>query len=137
MPLEAPGKRYEATATKATTHGAPATELNHPGIAAKSAQIAPMVPSVANAAIAQQIAINEGFIIMLAGKHEVASGLLPGGTVAGSQLFIRASDNALVLAATALTGGVLNAGFQKFGVVDSIDTTRARALVNLDLRSTF
>jgi hypothetical protein len=137
MPLEAPGRRYEAVATKATTHGAPAVELNHPGIAAKSQQVAPMVPSVANAAIAQQIAISEPFIIMLAGKHEVATSLLPGGAVAGTPLYIRASDNALVLAATALTGGVLNAGFQRFGVIDSIDTTHGRALVNLDLRSSF
>jgi hypothetical protein len=137
MPLESPGARYEATATKATSHGAPAVELNHAGVAAKSAQAAPAAPSVAAAAAAQQIAISEAFIIMLKGRHEVASSLLPGGAVAGSPLYIRASDNALVLAATALTGGVLNAGFLRFGVIDSIDTTRGRALVNLDLRSSF
>jgi hypothetical protein len=129
MPIEAPGKRYEAIATKATTHGAPAVELNHAGVAAKSAQIAPMVPSVANAAIAQQIAVSEPFIIMLAGKHEVATSLLPGGAVAGTQLWITPADNSLKSATAA--------GLVKFGVIDSIDATRGRALVNLDQRSSF
>jgi hypothetical protein len=129
MPLEAPGKRYEATATKATTHGAPCVELNHAGVAAKSQQIAPMVPSLANAAIAQQIAVGEAFIIMLAGKHEVLSSLLPAGAVAGTQLWINPADNTLKNATSA--------GYVKYGVVDSIDTTHGRALVNLDQRGSF
>lgn len=137
MPLEQPGARYAATATKACNHGDPVVELNHPGIAAKSAQVAPMAPSVANAAIAQQIAINEQFVIMEKGTHEVAVAKLPGGAVAGSQLFIKTADNTLALAATAEAAGVLNAGFLKFGVIDSIDASHGRALVNLDLRSTF
>jgi hypothetical protein len=137
MPLTKPGQRYEAVATKNTSHGKPATELGHAGIAAKSAQIAPMVPSVANAALAVAIPIGEPFIVMLDGSHEVAVSDLPGGAVAGSKIYIRESDNALVLAATAVTSGVLNAGFLKFGVVDSIDSTLGRALVNLTQRSSF
>lgn len=137
MPLEGPGRRYDATATKATTHGAPAIELNHPGIAAKSEQIAPMAPSVANAALAVQIAINEHFVIMLDGQHEVAVSALPAGAAVGDRLWIEASDNTLANAAEALTAGVLNAGFAKFGVIDEIDTVLGRALVNLSLRSTF
>lgn len=137
MPLEGPGARFDVIATKATSHGAPATELGHPGIAAKSAQIAPGVPSVASAAAAVLIAIGEDFVIMLTGVHEVATSLLPGGTVAGSKLYIKESDNTLALAATALTTGLLNAGFLKFGVVDSIDSGHGRAQVNLNLRGTF
>lgn len=131
MPLEAPGRRYDASATKATTHGAPTVELNHAGIAAKSAQVAPMAPSVANAAIAQQIAVGEDFVIMMDGVHEVATNLLPAGTVAGSQLFIRPADNTLHLA------GATAAGDVKFGLVDEIDATLGRAQVNLTQRSSF
>jgi hypothetical protein len=137
MPLESPGSRFSVIATKATTHGAPATELGHPGVAAKSDQAAPMAVSLANAAIAQQIGIGEEFVIMLAGGHEVATSLLPVGAVAGSKLYIKESDNSLVLAATALSSGVLQAGYLRFGVIDSIDSTHGRAAVNLNLRSTF
>lgn len=137
MPYEGEGTRFSVVATKATAHGKPAVELAHPGIAAKSTNPAPMAVSVANAALAQQIAIGEEFVIMLAGDHEVLVADLPGGAVAGNPLYIKASDNTLALAATALTAGVLNAGFWKFGVIDSIDLTLGRALVNLNLRSVF
>jgi hypothetical protein len=137
MPMEGPGRRYDATATKATAHNQPVVELNHPGIAAKSTQIAPAAPSVANAIAAQQIAIGEDFVIMLDGDHTFASSFLPSGAAAGSQLYIKASDNSLHLAVDAVTSGVLNAGFLKFGVVDYIDTTNAVVSVNLNLRSTF
>lgn len=131
MPLEGPGRRFAATATKATTHGAHTVELNHAGIAAKSQQIAPMAPSVANAALAVAIAIGEEFVIMMDGVHELATSALPGGTVAGSQLYIRPADNTLHLA------GATAAGDVKFGVVDEIDTTHGRAQVNLSQRSSF
>lgn len=129
MPYEGPGERYSAIATKATTHGAPAVELNHPGIAAKSAQVAPMVPSVANATVAQQIAIGEEFVIMMSGSHEVATSLLPAGYAVGTQLWIATADNSLQSAAAA--------GRVKFGVIDDIDATRGVAHVNLNLRGTF
>lgn len=131
MPLESPGRRFPVIATKAVTHGAPTVELNHAGIAAKSTQIAPMAPSVANAALAQQIAVGEQFVVMMDGDHEVATALLPGGTVAGGQLYIRPADNTLHLA------GATAAGDVKFGLVDSIDATHARAQVNLTQRSSF
>lgn len=137
MPYESPGRRYDATATKQVNHGDPSVELGHGGIAAKSAQTPPMAPSVANALLAQQIAVGEEFTIMLDGIHEVSTTLLPVGAVAGSQLYIEADDNSLVLAAEATTGGVLNAGFTKFGVIDSIDTALGEALVNLTQRSSF
>lgn len=137
MPLEGPGRRWDGIATKPHTHGAPAIELNHAGIAAKSAQAAPMAPSVANAALAVQIGIGEDFVIMLDGDHEVAVSALPGGAVAGDRLFIKAADDTLALAATALTAGVLNAGFAKFGIIDDIDTVLGRAHVNLSQRSSF
>lgn len=131
MPLEAPGQRYAATATKQVMHGAHTVEVNHAGIAAKSQQIAPMVPSLANATIAQTIAVGEEFVIMMAGTHEVAVSALPGGTVVGSQLYIRPADNTLHLA------GATQAGDVKFGVVDEIDTGLGRAQVNLSQRSSF
>lgn len=137
MPLEGPGRRFDAIATKATTHGAPAVELNHAGVAAKSTQIPAMAPSLANAAIAQQIAIGEDFVIMMDGVHEVVTGSLPGGAATGNALYIKVADNSLHLAADALTAGVLNAGFVKYGLIDSIDTTLGRAQVNLTQRSSF
>ena len=129
MPFEGPGKRYAVTATKATTHGAPAVENNHAGVAAKSAQIAPMVPSVANAATAQQIGIGEQFVVMMEGLHEVKTSLLPAGYAVGTQLWIATADNSLQNAAAA--------GRVKFGVIDDIDTTRGVAHVNLSQRSSF
>lgn len=137
MPLEGPGRRFSVPFTKASTHGAPAVELGHAGVAAKSAQIPAMAPSLANAALAVQIAIGEEAVIMMDGVHEVASSALPGGAAAGSPLYIHATDNSLALAATALTAGVLNAGYWKFGLIDSIDTTLGRAQVNLTQRSAF
>jgi hypothetical protein len=138
VPYEGEGSRYSTIATKATAHGKPATEHGHPGIAAKSAQPAPAAVSVANAAAAQQIAIGEEFVIMLDGLHEVAVADLPGGAAVSNPLYIREADNVLVLAATALdVNNVLKAGFKKYAVVSSIDTTLGRALVNLNLRSTF
>lgn len=137
MPLEGPGQRFSCTATKATAHGKCAVELGHAGVAAKSAQIAPAAPSVANAAAAVAIGIGEEFVIMMNGLHEVAVADLPGGAAAGNPVYIRASDNAIVLAATALSSGVLQAGFWKFGLIDSIDTVLGRALVNLNRRDSF
>lgn len=129
MPYEGPGRRVAVTATKATTHGAPAVEINHGGIAAKSAQVAPMVPSVANATIAQQIAVGEQFVIMLDGIHEVATTLLPAGFAVGTQLWINPADNTLKSATAA--------GYVKFGVISDIDATHGRAHVNLSQRGSF
>lgn len=129
MPLEGPGRRISVTATKATTHGAPAVELNHAGVAAKSEAIPPMAPSVANAALAVAIAVSEEFVIMLDGVHEVATSLLPAGAAAGDALWIATADNTLHNAA--------GAGLVKFGLIDSIDTTLGRAQVNLTQRSSF
>jgi hypothetical protein len=131
MPLEGPGRRFSVTATKATTHGAPVVELNHPGVAAKSAQTPPMAPSVANAALAVAIGVGEEFVIMMDGVHEVATSLLPGGAAAGNALYIHPADNTLKLV------GGMSSGDVKFGVIDSIDTNLGRAAVNLSLRSSF
>lgn len=129
MPIEGPGSRFSVVATKATSHGAPAVEHNHPGIAAKSAQVDPMAPTAANAALADNIAIGEEFVIMLAGLHEVPVADLPAGAAVGDPLWIAAADNALAAAA--------GAGLVKFGRISSIDATLGRALVNLNLRDTF
>lgn len=138
MPGEGPGARFSVTATKATAHGKPAVELGHAGIAAKSQQVAPMAPSVANAALAVEIADGEEFVIMMTGVHYyVDSSLLPGGAAAGNPLYIKGSDNSLALAATALASGVLNSGFYKFGLLDSIDTDQGTCVINLSRRDTF
>lgn len=129
MPYEGPGKRTAVTATKACNHGDPVVEQNIPGVAAKSAQVAPMVPSVANAAIAQQIAIGEQFVLMSSGLHEVVTSKLPAGYAVGTQLWIATADNSLQSAAAA--------GRVKFGVIVDIDATHGRAHVNLNLRDTF
>lgn len=137
MPLEGPGTSFDVVATKATAHGKCVVELGHAGVAAKSAQAAPAAPSVANAAAAQVIAVGEDFVIRMHGVHEVAVADLPGGAAAGNPLYIHTTDNALALAATALTAGVLNANFVKFGLIDSIDTVLGRAQVNLNQRAAF
>lgn len=137
MPYEGPGKRYSCIATKAVAHGAPAVEKRHPGIAAKSAQAAPAAVSVANATAAQQIAIGEEMVIMLDGAHEVAVAALPGGAVEGDPLWIEIADNTLANAAEALTTGITEAGYVKYGVISTIDATLGRALVNLNLKASF
>jgi hypothetical protein len=136
MPAEGPGSRYSVVATKATVHGRPVVENKHPGIAAKSAQAAPAAVSVANATAAQAIAIGEEMVIMLAGLHDVAVSLLPGSAAVGDPLWITIADNVLANAATALTGGVTEAAYVKFGVISSIDTTLGISQVNLNLRDT-
>lgn len=129
MPSEGPGRRYDAIATKAAVHGAPVVELNHAGQAAKSAQAVPMAVSVANATIAQQIAVGEEFVIMLDGVHEFANSYLPASGAVGDQLWINPANNALARASSA--------GFVKFGVIDWIDTTLGRFQVNLTQRSSY
>jgi hypothetical protein len=116
----------------------PAVELGHGGIAAKSQQSAPMAPSVANAALAVEIAVDEEFVIMMSGLHcFVPSSVLPGGAAAGDPLYIKAADNTIHLAADALSGGILQAGFTKWGLLDSIDTVAATCTVNLTERASF
>lgn len=138
MPENRPGLREVVTATKATTHGAPAVEVGLAGIAHKSQQIAAMAPSLANAALAVQIGVGEEFVIRLDGTAEVDTSLLPAGAAAGDPLYIKAADNTLHLAADALAAGVLNAGFVKFGVLVEKDTSSvARSSVNLNQRSSF
>lgn len=137
MPSEGPGARYDVPFTKATAHGAPAVENRHPGIAAKSEQAAPAAVSVANAAAAQQIAIGEEAVIMLKGVHDVAVDLLPAGAAEGDPLWITVADNSLADDAEALTGGITEAGYVKFGLISEIDDTTDIAQVNLDLKDTF
>lgn len=137
MPAEGPGKRYSTVATKATSHGAPVVENRHPGIAAKSSQVEPMAATAANALLAADIAIGEELVIMLDGLHEVAVADLPAGAAEGDPLYITVADNALADAAEALTGGLVEAEYVKFGLLSSIDTALGRAQVNLNLRDTF
>jgi hypothetical protein len=127
--VEQPGGRFSVVATKAVRHKRPAVELHHPGMALKSAQPAPMVPTVANAALAEGIVVGEEFVIALDGAWPVEVALLPAGAAAGDPLWIREADNVLVNAA--------GAGILKFGRISSIDTTLGLALVNLNLRDTF
>lgn len=137
MPAEGPGERYSVTATKAAIHGDPVTEKNHAGIAAKSSQAQGGYPTAANAVAATRIAIGEEMVIMMDGLHPVASSLLPGGAAAGDPIYIRKADNVLVNAAEALTAGVLEAAYNKFGLISAIDTTLGVASINLEQRSAF
>lgn len=123
-------------ATKQVVHKKPAVEKKHPGIAHKSTQAAPAVVSVANAAAAQVIVVGEEFVIAMYGTWPVLVAELPGGAVVQDGLWIRIADNVLVNAAEALTGGITEAAYVKFGVISEIDTVLGRALVNLNLRDT-
>jgi hypothetical protein len=129
MPYESPGRRYAVTATKQVNHGDPTVELNHAGVAAKSTQPPPMAPSVANAALAVQIAVGETFTIMMDGSHTVRTALLPVGYAVGTQLWITPATNALVSTAAA--------GLVKFGIIDSINAATATAIVNLSQRGSY
>lgn len=97
MPARGPGQTYAVTATKESAHNHPAIELNHAGIAHKSQQIPPGVPSNAAAAAAKLIAIGEEFVIDMDGVHTFESSLLPGGAKAGERLWINPADNTLSL----------------------------------------
>lgn len=129
MPETGPGKRFSTLATKATAHGKPVIEKNHPGIAFKSTQTPPAYPSAANALLVPNIAIGEEFVIDMTGLHEVDHALLPGGAVVGDALWIVIADNTLALAAAA--------GRVPFGRVSEINATSGRDQVNLNLRGTF
>ena len=132
MPGEAPGQRYVATATKATSHGLPAVELNHAGIAAKSQQTAPAAPSVANAALAVQIGVGEQFTIMMAGVHSyVPMSVLPAGANVGDQLYIHPADNSIVEGSAHVAGDV------KWGLLEEINSAGGTCAVNLSQRSSF
>lgn len=95
MPAQAPGKTFSVPFTKASAHNHPAVELGHAGIAYKSAQPAPAVPSVANAAAAVLIAIGEEAVIHMEGTHTILASLLPAGAKAGDKLWINPADNTL------------------------------------------
>lgn len=95
MPARGPGQTFAATATKESGHNHPAVELNHAGIANKSMQIPPGVPSNAAAAAAKVIAVGEEFVIHLEGAHTFESSFLPGGAGVGDRLYISPADNSL------------------------------------------
>lgn len=130
MPAEAPGRRVTRTATKQVKHGDPTVELGAPGIAYKSQEGVPVLPSFAAAVAAKLIKVGEEMIVGIGGRHPVRSELIPGGVEAGDPLFIKTSDNSLQAAA----GG----GIVKFGVLEQEpDATMDWAEVNFDLRDTF
>lgn len=118
-------------------HKEPAYEAGMAGIAYKSSQAAPGVPSTAAAAAAQVIADGETFVINQNGSDWLDDSFLPAGAVEGSRLYIEHATDALVLAATALTDGAMEAGYSKFGIVNDIDADAGRFEVNLNARSSF
>jgi hypothetical protein len=130
MPAEAPGRRVTRIATKEVRHGDPSVEKGAPGIAFKSQEGIPVLPSFAAAVAAKEIKEGEEMVIGIAGRHAVRSELLPGGTEEGSPLYITNASNALVAA----PGG----GITKFGVQEEeVDTVEGWVWVNFDLRDTF
>lgn len=135
--VEQPGQRYSVVATKAAVHKDPAVEKGHPGIALKSDNPDPMVPSAANAILAKAIDVGDEFVIAMSGAWPVRTALLPVGFAVGDPLWIERADNSLANAAEALTAGLMEAAYVKFGVISAIDTVAAEALVNLNLRDTF
>jgi hypothetical protein len=154
MPSTRPGTRVPVVRSNKTAargaagldallvHGQPAVDQNFAGIGFKNAQPDPMAVSTANALIAQQIATGENYVIDIAGAHEVDPDLLPAGAAAGDPLYIRVADDVLVNAAEALTdpdgaggaGGVIEAGYRKFGRLETLDNGGGLADVNLNER---
>lgn len=139
MPARSPGATFVAKATKEVTHGNPCVEANHAGIAHKSTQIAPGVPSTAAAEAARKIIVGEQMVIHMTGMHEFPSSLLPGSSAVGDRLLIKKSDNSLVKAVEgAKEDEPAELGTHvKFGVIDEIDTVAGRAHVNLTERASF
>lgn len=142
MPSERPGRREtvvrsDKAGNPELRHNDPVIENNLAGVAAKSRPGAAGAVTAANAAANQVIADGETFVVMLDGNHTLDDSHLPAGAVEGSRLYIEAATDALVLEATALTGGVLEAGYAKFGVVTDIDATLDRFDVNLNERASF
>lgn len=134
MPLSEPGKRYSTVATKAWKHGGPAVEAGHAGIAHKVGQPLAIPDNTSGAAItaAQTVVVGEDVVIDLEDVHEVPVAQLPGGAVVGTALWIDPAD-----APGAALHNAAAAGRVKFGIVDAIDATLGRALVNLTQRSSF
>lgn len=130
MPAEAPGRRVVRTATKEVRHGDPSVEGGAPGIAFKTTEPTPVLPSFASAEAAKEIAVGEEFVIGVAGRHAVRTELLPVGAELGDPIYIETANNKLVSA----PGG----GIVKFGVLEQEpDSTMDWAMVNFDLRDTF
>lgn len=134
-----PGRRVVRVFTKETLHGDPAVEQHAAGIAKKTLQMPGGVPTAANALANQTILEDEEAAIFIDGILPVREDLLPGGAAVGDALYITIADNVLVLAGVALTGGVLEAAFDKFGRVESLDdpSSADHALVNLGARDSF
>lgn len=140
MPYEGPGQRTDRVLTRAPVqHGDPVVEDGIPGRAAKSTQGLGGVPNAANAAAAREIAVGETFVLQHGGIGSIRADLLPAGAAEGDALYIDEDDNTLADAAEALTGGLVEAGYRKFGLlVDMIDeSSEDHVLVNFDLRDTF
>lgn len=134
MPYEGVGLRHRAVASKVTPHGAACIENGFPGVAFKNAQLGRFVdPSTA---AATQVQIGEAFEIQVGGVHEVPrTGNLAAadvGVAAVSDVYIDSATNTLGLAAQALTGAVLNAGWQKFGKVTQRDTSRTPQVLRVN-----
>jgi len=130
MPAEAPGRRVVRVATKEVRHGDPTVEKGAPGIAFKTQEETPVLPSYASARAAKVIAVNEEFVVGIAGRHPVRTELLPGGIKAGEPIYIETANNKLVAAP--------GAGIVKFGVLEQEpEEAMDWAQVNLDLRNSF
>lgn len=134
MPYEGLGVRHKAVATKTTVHAAACIENGFPGVAFKTTQLGRFVdPSTA---AATTIAIGESFEIQVGGIHEVPrTGNLATadvGAAAVADIYIRDVDNVLGLAAQALTGAVLSAGWSKFGKVTARDATRTPQVLRVN-----
>lgn len=134
-----PGRRVFRVATKEVLHGDPAVEAHAAGIAKKAEQSAGGVPNAANATVVRTIHVGDDCVIFLDGILPVRDALLPGGAAVGDPLWIRIADNVLVNAAEALTGGVMEAAYDKFGRVESLDdpSSAVCSLVNLGARDSF
>jgi hypothetical protein len=129
MPYEAPGARHEVAAgTKACVHGQIVEEEGFVGSAFKTDQPDRFV----RPADAADIAVGENFEIQLGGIHEApATGALAAAGV-GDDVYITVADNVLVLAATALTAGALEAPYRKVGKITEVDASRTPEVLRIN-----
>jgi hypothetical protein len=133
MPYNAePGDVAYVTFSKACTHGDLVTEQGFVGVAVK--QETPSQDTPRNQRNA--IAVSEAGLLLISKVAEVPASAPIAAPAKGLMVYIKAADNTIHLAADALTGGVLNAGFLIVGRVCSLPGERGTPsnIVRINLR---
>lgn len=129
MPLDKPGSRRRAVASKDIQHGTFTVENKFVGLASKTKQATRY--TAPDAAAIKTIANGEVFTMFCSGVHEVARAAGIDTGVVGDRVWITPGTGALKLDAASA------AGDYPVGVIDSIDTVRDTCLINMDNHAAF